>query len=84
MEKRAFYHHRIEDLQQQLKKLQQKRSTFGVLRIGSIVAIIIAFYVLWSLGIWYVLIVSIALMVIFIRVLFADTFASAFSPGRRC
>lgn len=72
MEKRAFYHHRIEDLQQQLKKLQQKRSTFGVLRIGSIVAIIITFYVLWSLGIWYVLIVSIALMVIFIRVLFAD------------
>ena len=55
-----------------LKKLQQRKSGFGWLRFGSIAAIIIAFYILWSIGVWYVIIVSILLLVVFIRLLFAD------------
>ncbi|HEY5408690.1 MAG TPA: hypothetical protein VIJ92_16460, partial [Ginsengibacter sp.] len=67
-----FYKGRINDLDKELKKLQQRKSGFGWLRFGSIAAIIIAFYVLWSLSIWYVIIVSILLLVVFIRLLFAD------------
>ncbi len=67
-----FYKKRINDLQQELKKLQQRKSGFGWMRFGSIAAIIIAFYILWSLGVWYVIIVSISLLVVFIRLLFAD------------
>jgi len=72
MEPADFYRNRIESLQKQLKKLQQRKSSFGWLRFGSIAAIIIAFYVLWSLGVWYVIIVSILLLVVFIRLLYAD------------
>jgi hypothetical protein len=72
MEPADFYRNRIEELQKQLKKLQQRKFSFGWLRFGSIAAIIIAFYVLWSLGVWYVIIVSILLLAVFIRLLFAD------------
>ena len=72
MEPTIFYRKRIDNLQEQLKKLQQRKSSFGWLRFGSIAAIIIAFYVLWSLGVWYVIIVSILLLAVFIRLLFAD------------
>ncbi len=72
MEPETFYKGRINDLEKQLKKLQQKKSSFGWLRFGSIAAIIFAFYVLWSLGVLYVAIVSIALLIIFIRLLYAD------------
>ncbi len=67
-----FYKNRIEGLQTELKKLQQKKSAFGWLRFGSIAAIIAAFYVLWSLGIWYVIIISFILLIVFIRLLYAD------------
>jgi len=72
MEPAIFYTKRIDKLQTELKKLQQKKSSFGWLRFGSIAAIIVAFYVLWSLGFLYVIIVSIALLIIFVRLLYAD------------
>jgi DNA mismatch repair ATPase MutS len=72
MEPAIFYKTRINDLEKELKKLQQKKSGFGWLRFGSIAAIIAAFYVLWSLGVLYVIVVSIALLVVFIRLLYAD------------
>lgn len=72
MERETFYMGRINDLEKQLKKLQQKKSSFGWLRFGSIAAIIFAFYVLWSLGVLYVAIVSILLVIIFVRLLYAD------------
>ncbi|MDQ2863397.1 MAG: hypothetical protein M3R50_07095 [Bacteroidota bacterium] len=72
MEPVIFYKKRIEKLQVQLKKLQQKKSSFGWLRFGSIAAIILAFYVLWALGFLYVLIVTIALLIVFVRLLYAD------------
>ncbi len=67
-----FYKERIDDLQKELKKLRQRKSGFGWLRFGSIAAIIIVFYILWSIGVWYVIIVSILLLAVFIRLLFAD------------
>ena len=72
MEPIIFYKKRIEELQKDLKKLLQKKSVFGWLRFSAIAAIIAAFYVLWSLGILYVIVVSVALAIIFIRLLFAD------------
>jgi DNA mismatch repair ATPase MutS len=72
MEPTIFYTKRIEILKADLKKLQQKKSSFGWLRFGSIAAIILAFYLLWSIGFLYVIIVSIALLIIFVRLLYAD------------
>lgn len=72
MEPTIFYTKRIDSLQEQLKKLQQKKSAFGWLRFGSIAAIIATFYLLWSLGVLYVIIVSIVLLVIFIQLLYTD------------
>ncbi|MEO8415792.1 MAG: hypothetical protein ABI472_19170 [Ginsengibacter sp.] len=72
MEPVLFYKKRIDELQLQIKKLQQKKSAFGWLRFGSIAAIIAAFYFLWSLGPWYVILASICLLIIFIRLLYAD------------
>ena len=72
MEPGIFYRHRINELERELKKLQQKKSGFGWLRFGSIAAIVVAFYILWSLGAVYVIVVSVALLVIFIRLLYAD------------
>lgn len=67
-----FYKQRINDLQHDLKKLSQRKSAFGWLRFGSIAAIIVAFYILWSIGIWYVIIISIVLFTTFIKLLLAD------------
>lgn len=72
MEPTGFYNKRIKDLEVDLKKLKQRKSFLGWLRFGSIAAIIIAFYVLWSLGVLYVSIASILLLIIFVRLLFAD------------
>jgi ABC-type multidrug transport system fused ATPase/permease subunit len=72
MEPATYYNNRINKLQEQLKKLQQKKSVFGWLRFGIIAAIIAAFYVLWSLGALYVIISGILLLVVFVRLLYAD------------
>ena len=72
MEPLEFYKITIDSLQKQLKKLQQKKSAFGWLRFGSIAALIAAFYFLYSLGVWYVIITSVLLLIIFIRLLLAD------------
>ena len=45
---------------------------FGVLRLGSIVAIIAAFYFLWSFGMIYVVSAVVLLLIIFIRLVYKD------------
>ena len=72
MEPGIFYKNRISNLETELKKLNQKKLSFGWLRFGSIAAIIVTFYVLWSLGFLYVAFVSIVLLIIFVRLLYAD------------
>ncbi|MEO5782546.1 MAG: hypothetical protein ABIQ07_04700 [Ginsengibacter sp.] len=72
MERANFYIQQIQDLESRQKKLQQRKSYFGWLRFSSIAAIIAVFYFLWSLGIWYVITVSVLLLIIFTRLLLAD------------
>ena len=72
MEPIDFYKQQIQDLESRLKKLQQRKSYFGWLRFSSIAAVIAVFYFLYQLGIWYVIIVSVVLLIIFTRLLLAD------------
>ena len=51
MDSRQFYESRLTELQLQLKKLKQRKSSFAWLRLGAVIAIVAAFYFLWSLGI---------------------------------
>ena len=72
MEPTQFYQQRLEELQAQLKKLQQRKSSFAWLRLGAIIAIVAVFYLLFSLGFIYVAFATIALLFIFIRLIYAD------------
>ncbi|MEO8109574.1 MAG: MutS family DNA mismatch repair protein [Ginsengibacter sp.] len=67
-----FYEEEIQKLERELKKLQQRKSLLGWFRFGSIAAIFLAFYILWSLGVWYVTIASLLLLIVFVRLLYAD------------
>ncbi|MEO8944212.1 MAG: hypothetical protein ABI297_06385, partial [Ginsengibacter sp.] len=67
-----FYTQRIQDLNTTLNKLKKRKSSFAWLRLGSIAAIIFAFYILWSLGFIYVFISAIILIFIFIKLIYAD------------
>ena len=72
MDPKSIYKERLLLLQARQKKLQQKKSVFGILRFGSIAAIIAAFYLLWSIGMIYVVIAVIILLVIFVRLIHKD------------
>ena len=72
MERIDFYNNRITELEADLKKLKQRKSYLGWFRFGSILAIFLAFYILWSISIGYVLVATVLLLVIFTRLLFAD------------
>lgn len=72
MEPLQFYQQRLEELKIELKKLQQRKSAFAWLRLGAIIAIIVGFYFLWSMGIIYVIIASVLLLFIFTRLIYAD------------
>ena len=72
MDPKASYQERLTSLQLQEKKLQQKKSVFGILRFGSIAAIIAIFYFLWPLGLIYVFSVAAILLAIFVRLVYKD------------
>ena len=72
MEPLEFYNQRIHKLGAELGKLKKRKSSFAWLRLGSIAAIIFAFYILWSFGFIYVFIAAILLVIIFIRLIYAD------------
>jgi MutS domain V len=72
MERSAFYQNRLSELQKQLKILQQRKSSFAWLRLGAIAAIIAVFYLLFSLGFIYVFIATVILLIVFIRLIYAD------------
>ena len=67
-----FYQDRISVLQIDLKKLKQKKSNFAWLRLGAIVAIFFAFYLLWSFGAVYAIIAAVFLLAIFIRLIYTE------------
>lgn len=72
MDPQEFYQNRLTELNTQLKKLKQRKSSFAWLRLGSIAAIVFAFYLLWSLGIVYVVTATVLLLFIFTRLIYAD------------
>ncbi len=72
MEAKAYYNGRIETLATEQKKLQQRKSVFGVLRLGSIIAIIAVFYFLWEVGKIYAAGGAIVILIIFIQLIYKD------------
>jgi hypothetical protein len=72
MEPIEFYKKRLEELTERLHKLKQRKSSFAWLRLGAVIAIVAAFYFLWSLGVGYVIGAIILLLLIFIQLIKAD------------
>jgi hypothetical protein len=72
MESRSFYQNRLAELNAQLQKLKQKKSSFAWLRLGAVIAIVAAFYFFWSLGVGYVIAAAVFLLIIFIQLIKAD------------
>ncbi|MEO8772541.1 MAG: hypothetical protein ABI402_20765 [Ferruginibacter sp.] len=72
MDPKTIYTSRLSALKAQQKKLQQKKSVFGILRFGAIAAIIAVFYFLWSLGMVYVFFVAILLLIVFVWLIYND------------
>ncbi len=72
MEAKKFYEKRIERLTQEQKKLQQRKSIFGILRLGNMLAIIAIFYFLWSVNKYYAITTAVILIIIFIQLIHKD------------
>lgn len=72
MDPQQFYQNRLSELNTQLITLKKRKSSFAWLRLGAIIAIIFGFYLLWSLGIVYVISATIILLFIFVRLVYAD------------
>ena len=67
MEAKAFYENRVILLISEQKKLQNRKSIFGILRLGSIIAIISIFYFLWSANKFYAIGAAIVVTIVFIQ-----------------
>lgn len=72
MSNRAFYETRLATLQHQLKKHQQRTTTFAVIRLGNVLAIGLLMYFLWSQYKWLAIITTIILLALFIRIIYKD------------
>ncbi|RZL97283.1 MAG: hypothetical protein EOO88_62685, partial [Pedobacter sp.] len=67
-----FYKQRLGSLREERKKLQQRKTIFGIVRFGNIALLIAAFYFLWNLGVLYLVIAAVLLLAIFIRLIYRD------------
>ncbi len=72
MIEKEFYEQRVNFLEKELKKFKQKKSAFGLLRLGSLLAIIFAVYILWSINIWLLLAILVILIAVFIFLIHRD------------
>jgi len=72
MEPKEFYSSRIGQLTAQKKKLQQRKSVFAVLRLGSIIVVVAIFYFLWSINKFYAIAASVTAATVFIRLIYKD------------
>jgi Trp operon repressor len=72
MEAKQFYKNRIESLTLEQKKLRQRKSIFGILRLGTMLAIIAAFYFLWSANKYYTIAAAVILIIVFIQLIYRD------------
>ncbi|MCO6496371.1 MAG: hypothetical protein J5I50_01785 [Chitinophagaceae bacterium] len=67
-----FYHKKTEEVTGRLDGLKQRKSAFAWLRLGSIAAIALVFYLLWQAGIAYVFLATVILLIVFVRLVYAD------------
>ncbi len=72
MIEKEFYEQRVSFLEKELKKFKQKKSVFGLLRLGSLLAIVFGVYILWSINIWLLLAVLVILIAVFIFLIHRD------------
>ena len=72
MEPKEFYRSRIVQLTAEKKKLQQRKSVFAVLRLGSIITVIAIFYFLWSINKFYAIAAAITTAAVFIQLIYRD------------
>ncbi len=72
MDPKTVYIKRLDDLKFKKKKLLKLKSVLGVIRFGSIAAIIAAFYLLWNIGMIWVVITAVLLLFIFIQLVYKD------------
>jgi predicted DNA-binding protein YlxM (UPF0122 family) len=68
----TFYEKEKELFTAQQKKLQQRKSVFGILRLGSVLAIIAGFYFLWSINKLYATGTTVIILAVFIRLIYKD------------
>lgn len=66
------YQNRLNELIESQKKLQQKKSVFGLLRFGTIAAVITVIYYLGPLGLGYIFVPAAILMAIFFLLIHKD------------
>lgn len=72
MEPLIIYKKRLQQLLQQQKKFQQKKTIFGILRFGTVALLIGLFYFLWAIGPLYVAIAAIILFITFVKLVYRD------------
>jgi hypothetical protein len=72
MQAKHFYDNRIITLTDEKKQLLKRKSSFGIMRLGSIIGIIAAFYFLWSIEKMYAISAAILLAILFIRLIHRD------------
>ncbi|MFC4261959.1 hypothetical protein ACFOWM_03650 [Ferruginibacter yonginensis] len=72
MSNRVFYETRLATLQQQLKTHQKRTTTFAVVRLGNVFAIVLLMYFLWSHYQWLAIVSTVILIAIFIRIIYKD------------
>lgn len=72
MKEKEFYLQRVSFLENELKTFKQKKSVFGMLRLGSLLVLIVALYILWSINIWLLLGVVLIIIAVFIFLIHKD------------
>lgn len=68
----AYYRKRLEELELQLGLLLKKKNRLGWARLAMVGAIVAAVYFTWPAGILYALAAGALLLVVFVRLVFAD------------
>lgn len=67
-----YYKQRLITLGNELDLLNKKKSLLGWLRFGAIVSIAATWYFIYPYGLWYAVGLSVLLMILFTRLVFAD------------
>ncbi len=72
MQREIYYRQRLQDLQLQLSLQLKNKSKLGWLRFTVALCIIACVYLLWPKGLVFVIPVSLILLIVFVRLVFAD------------